>query len=185
VCALNWLRNPFGLERWAYYNTAHELADLPDDRTLYYVCNQWAYGTGFDVDRELFYAVVWEHLNVLAHTYGEGKDFYFAFWNDRLITEYVTKYRAYFPNQPGTHGHKIEGSFWISGDENGRQGAGTLLVPLRHFEVPEIERGIKLGMEFAPAGQTLVQHYMSWYYELLWFAKMLVENPEFEFYCSN
>lgn len=180
VADMNWLRNPFGLERWAYWNTYHEFRERPEDRTLWHVCNHWAYDQSQFVDRELFYNVAWDYLNVLAHKYAEGQDFYFAFWNNRLITEYVTRYREWFPNQPGTRGHVIEGAFWLP-DDNGND-QGTLMVPIRHFEIPHIESSIRLGR---PEHQTMTQRYMAWYYELLYFAKLLVENPEFEFYCSN
>lgn len=57
VMSLNWLRNPFGLERWAESNVG-EKTDMVGKPTLYYVCNNWYYDESGNIDRKWFKRVM-------------------------------------------------------------------------------------------------------------------------------
>lgn len=57
VISLNWLRNPFGLERWAELNVG-EKVNLPENERLWDVCNRWTYDKSNEIDRKLFKKVV-------------------------------------------------------------------------------------------------------------------------------
>ena len=55
--SLNWLRNPFGLERWAEANVG-KTDNSPENERLWYVCNNWNYGKSKEIDKCLFEQVV-------------------------------------------------------------------------------------------------------------------------------
>ena len=57
IMSLNWLRNPFGLERWAGDNVG-EVINVPIRQRLGYVCNNWNYEKSNEIDRQLFKEVV-------------------------------------------------------------------------------------------------------------------------------
>ena len=68
IMSLNWLRNPFGLERWAEDNLilyVGETAKLPEKKKLWYVCNNWNYENSDEIDRQLFKEVIDEYWMVL------------------------------------------------------------------------------------------------------------------------
>jgi hypothetical protein len=53
IADMNWLRNPFGLVNFVQSNL-----DEKREPNLYYVCNEWSYSKGNQVDRKLFKEVV-------------------------------------------------------------------------------------------------------------------------------
>jgi hypothetical protein len=57
VCAINWLRNPFGLARWIEDNITRTGSDV-ELPTLITICGQWTYNSSHQVDRDLFLKVV-------------------------------------------------------------------------------------------------------------------------------
>ena len=60
ICSINWLRNPFGLQR-AVEDNLKKLGDarIADGKmTLYQVCNKWSYKESENVDRAVFLETV-------------------------------------------------------------------------------------------------------------------------------
>ena len=57
IISLNWLRNPFGLERWAESNVGEKL-NVPGNKALWFVCNYWCYDGSDNIDRVRFKEVV-------------------------------------------------------------------------------------------------------------------------------
>ena len=55
--SLNWLRNPFGLERWAEANVG-KTDNSPENERLWHVLNNWNYGKSKEIDKCLFKEVV-------------------------------------------------------------------------------------------------------------------------------
>jgi hypothetical protein len=188
VLSMNWLRNPFGLERWAETNAGVKVSD---DQSLYYVCNHWAYDNSIDHDdphhdnREFFKEVVDHYGNALHMRHRNGETFYFAFTNENLINNYVldTRILPHFPLGEVKDAHFIKGAVWGPGEGGARNGAQTLFVPMQHFETPAINNRVHL-LHYGST-QTLLAQYIDWYNELMKFAEALVAHPEYEFYCSN
>jgi hypothetical protein len=66
VMSLNWLRNPFGLERWAEANVCEIYVSKEEER-LRYVCNHWNYDKSKEIDKQLFEKVVDNYWAVIKN----------------------------------------------------------------------------------------------------------------------
>jgi hypothetical protein len=159
IASLNWLRNPFGLERWAQHNVEYAVRDAfhVTDR-LWYVCNHWNYKHSEDVDRRRFKQVV-DSYNMVIQQLEVG---YFWFDASELI-QFV------FPHAAQFKGH------WL--DDGGQKHYNQLLgIPQPQF----------CHFWFEPSAEKhyTLEYYKHWFCELVDFADLL-QDRENEFYCSN
>lgn len=159
VASMNWLRNPFGLCSWAMDNVNIE---APNPIDLWYVINHWNYDKGASVDRKLFKAVIdmyWSKIRVLERGY-------FVF-DLRSYRQFVEPHLAYFLTEDLFHGytHIMDSKY----NDN-----GELMIPQERFA----------ASVFNFAGRHTFAHYKEWFGELVKFAELL-QNPRYEFYCSN
>lgn len=159
VASLNWLRNPFGLARWAEDNTG--LAKVVD-KSLYYVCNEWSYDRGEEIDRVLFKTVVtfyWEKLVRLQQGY-------FVFTFQEYLQFVAPKYSMMPMERMRFGGDRHEGLEW-------RDDGSRLALPQDSFNPGLFHlRSCKLPS------------YKLWFKELVDFAELL-QDDNLRFYCSN
>lgn len=163
IAEMNWLRNPFGLCKWAEDNCHYVWNSVPvENERLWYVCNNWAYDKSNEVDRIQFKKVVdryWYTLQTLETTY-----YFFDLPSYRQFIEgkldhLPTKMLAFVETL------SIEGSKY---DNQQR-----LLIPVDLFKSPIFHLG-KVSSEKQKA----------WMLELVKFAELL-QNESNRFYCSN
>lgn len=176
VASMNWLRNPFGLERWAEGNVGDKFKlynSKTDERVnLWYVCNRWNYDKGNEINfgrdkdfnRILFKEVVdtyWEYLSKLKCGY-----FFFS----------VPLYQQFLGNKGFPLLFDNDG--WIVGSWMKNDDIADIAVPMRYFEDNNI---VDLG---SIACKDILQGYKDWFLELVNFAVKL-QDPDLRFYCSN
>lgn len=159
VMSMNWLRNPFGLCRWAEDNI--ELDCLPSDTTLWYVCNHWSYSNGNNIDRKLFLDVVKaykEAIDKLTTSY-----FYF---NVSSYQQFVEPLRLAEPYQVGGHvvSHRVPNAIFKE---------GMIGIPVDQY-----------GHRFNLGSCCTTKAYKKWFNKLHEFAKLL-QDDSLRFYCSN
>ena len=118
---INWLRNPFGLERWAEANT--KMADkLP--LSLYEVCNKWNYDKSAEIDRKLFKEIIdkyWEEVQKLERGY--------FFFDIASYRQFVEPYNNLIPKNKW--GNYIDAKY-----ED-----GEIKIPMEYFEPKEFNLG--------------------------------------------
>lgn len=161
IASMNWLRNPFGLERWAEANTEYATREcnisfkLPV--TLWDVCNKWSYDDSEKIDRTLFKVVVDTYSSViqqLEHGY---------FWFDlHSVMQFIAPKYSSFPKD--LDWNRIKGSKYHN---------DTLGVPQEYF-----------GDICGGDGNCNLDYYKNWFGELVEFADEL-QHKEYTFYCSN
>jgi hypothetical protein len=159
---LNWLRNPYGLERWARANYIYARKEEEPDPGLWDVCNCWNYDKSEEVDRALF-------ARVIKH-YGEtilALKFAYFWFNKNNYVHFIEPYKHLLPT---TLEPSVQYSLW---------GEPHLGIPMRHFTHP----AFNLSSIYYPNHHTL-EHYQTWYRDLLEFADILL-HPASTFYCSN
>lgn len=157
IMAMNWLRNPFGLERWASDNVPLQLK-----KDLWYVCNHWNYEKSNRINRQLFLDVVmqyWAGIKKLKEGY-----FFFSLPSYRQFVEGKTQYLDTMIGW-AFGGKRIKGEKYV---EN------RLAIPMWQFN----EQVVDLG------GQYQLDDYKNWFKELVGFAKLLQDKRN-RFYCSN
>ena len=172
IAAMNWLRNPYGLERWAHGNLTHLMsfrsADLPMD--LWQVCNEWNYGKSAQIDRPMFKRVIdayWQVIQRLDHAY---------FWFDAQSYQQFTQRAPCEHHVDGPHFDKhpqqIEGMVTHGNEQKERIG-----LPMEPFK----ESVYAVWRREYP---TLLEQYQAWFAELVLFAEKL-QDTQTVFYCSN
>lgn len=154
---ISWLRNPYGLCRWAQDNYLFAAETSPaDECSLDYVCNTWSYKQSAFVDRKRFLDVVRNYARVLLDL-----DRGFFFFSEEEVKVFL---------EP----HTLDISAITTFRCNGRLG-----IDQKHFSNP----CFSLNFISDDTRHTL-EHYQQWYVRLISMARML-QNPETEFYCSN
>lgn len=159
--SMNWLRNPFGLERWAEDNFKYATKDFAIPVTLsaslWDVCNKWSYDDSEHVDRALFKHVV-DVYNIEIKQLKVG-----YFWFDIYsLMQFVVPDYSRFPKDP--RWNRILGSHFHE---------DKLGIPQEYF-------GRVCGGEKYCA----LSYYKKWFGELVEFAELL-QDPAYVFYCSN
>ena|SRR5579872_3619649 len=163
---LNWLRNPFGLERWARANYLYVKKEEPKP-DLWGVINQWNYDKAEQVDKPVFLEVVKRYGEVILHL---EKGY---FWFD--ITAYLDFIRPHEALLPWK-------SFGLG--ENQRIAGAvyqhlTMGIPMEYLSSPVFG----LSDEYRHDAHSLAR-YQAWYQQLIDFAEIL-QHPDSMFYCSN
>lgn len=153
--SINWLRNPFGLERWAQDNT-----ELKSEPNLYEVCNKWNYEKAINIDRPLFKQVVdryWEAIQKLELGY--------FFFDLPSFIQFVAPHYNVLPMETSIIGvDRVKGAIW----------RGSILgIPMEHFRNPVFHMG-----------PCTLDDYKRWFGELVEIAELL-QDPDTVFYCSN
>lgn len=157
---LNWLRNPFGLCQWAEDNYEYRTKQRPPEQEqLYYVCNHWAYDRSGEVDRPLFKRVVESYWEVLS---GLERGYYF-FGAGSLI-QFVVPHWRHLPVTVEFYSPRVEVMAYMD-DRVG--------IPVEHFTHPDFH-----------LSNPSLGSCKAWYEQLLEFAELL-QDPAYEFYCSN
>lgn len=157
VISMNWLRNPFGLERWASDNT-----NLNFKKDLWYVCNHWNYDKSSRVNRQMFQEVVLQYWEVVK----ELKDgyFYFDLPAYQQFVEPNKKYMELNFNNLGIKGERYN---------TDKQDDRRLAIPMWQFKHPEFH-----------LQNCSLEYYKNWFNELVEFAELL-QDKSYAFYCSN
>lgn len=156
VMSLNWLRNPFGLERWAESNVGDIVdivvgtyMELHEEQTLHYVCNHWCYDESDNIDRGQFKWIVdkyWDKIQELEVGY-------FVFD--------LPEYRQF-----------VEGKLKRELDHS-----------VGDFEYRKDNTEIAIKMELFE-GTKSFDEYKQWFQQLVLFAERL-QDADVEFDCSN
>jgi hypothetical protein len=170
VASMNWLRNPYGLCQWSEDNYA--LAKSLDPTTiklkegLWYPINHWNYEKGSRVNRKLFKQTV--------DRYGEAimalEEGFFCFDASELM-HFVVPHLPSLPYKDSPWG------FSNKHIEGAKRYDQKLAIPMEYFKA----RCFNLSI---PHDLTVLGHYKSWYQQLINFAESL-QNPEYQFHCSN
>lgn len=161
VLDINWLRNPYGLGPWAQRMVEYVAGTpdpFPEDQTLWWVCNHWAYDQSDKIDRKRFHRVVEAYAGHLLPL----KEGYFFFTK----SEYQQLILPHDARIPKT----LEG---IKGMVMSHRRMG---IPMEVFKDPVFNLGIRK--------HTVLEHYQDWYQRLMRFADLL-QDESLEFYCSN
>ncbi len=160
VASMNWLRNPYGLCRWAEDNIDIIEGASSDVVNLHFVCNNWAYSKGKDIDRKLFKQVIdtyWEKIQKLERGY-------YAF----DLASYMSFVQPRFELFPHT---VIFGQLSI--EEAKFLPDRRLAIPMEYFNKPIFN-----------LGHCSLENYKNWFKELVDFAELL-QDEDNEFDCSN
>jgi hypothetical protein len=155
IIEMNWLRNPFGLERWASDN-----ANLEMKKDLWYVCNHWNYKKASRVNRGLFKSVVDKYWEVISNL-TEG---FFCF-DLPAYRQFVEGKTQFMVQEDWAFGQRIKGA---------KYEGERLAIPMWQF-TPQV---IDLG------GKNKLEDYQEWFRELVRFAELL-QNENYRLYCSN
>lgn len=167
---MNWLRNPYGLERWARANYLYIKKEEPSP-DLWDVCNQWNYDKSDQVDRPVFLQVVKQYGEVIMNLekgyfwFDEGAQRQFLEPHMDLLPASTEKVLMQFG---------VEATVRI--DLWGKEHLG---VPMCYFGSPVFG----LSDKYRPTAHTL-ERYKEWYQQLIDLAEML-QIPGTTFYCSN
>ncbi|AEG18684.1 hypothetical protein [Methanobacterium paludis] len=169
IIAMNWFRNPFGLERWAEKNVGDKVKIQDEEGnkvTLWDVCNKWCYKRAEVLNslipevkrrnRLLFKEVVdayWSEIQKLD----EG----FFFFDLPTYDHFVGQHTSVFPNE------------WVLTVTFTEK---EIVIPMDYFknEVFNLGRVNKGGL----------QGYKDWFKELVDFADLL-QNLDYTFEGSN
>lgn len=170
VSEMNWLRNPFGLERWAEHNVGMDLVAeglVKKGRGLWYVCNNWAYSKASRVNRKLFKEIVdlyWERVQKL-------KEGYYCF-DLQSFRQFVAPKLHLLPTKKVKYCDVefVDGEKYVHFDD----GHTLLAIPMRHFAGP----GFNLGVDGS------LDNMKAWFRELVDLADALQDKGN-GFYCSN
>jgi hypothetical protein len=155
---MNWLRNPFGLCNWAEANVQPKTR-----RSLWYVCNHWAYKKSGRVNKPLFLEVVLAYQDaIMALLRG-----YFVF-DLPSYRSFIEPFMDYLPTQPHVMGDERR---WIKDskyDDHQR-----LMIPMEYFT-----------HEVFHLARPSLAAYQEWFGRLVDLARLL-QQPGAKFYCSN
>jgi hypothetical protein len=170
-CEMNWLRNPYGLERWARANYRYVKKKEPTP-SLWDVCNIWAYENAVEVNRPLFLSTVQCYGEVIL-ALEQG-----YFWFDVSASiQFVEPHLEQFPRyDPLAKWGIADDSLRIEKSVHFNKELG---IPMEYFGHPCFH----LSDIYRPHAHTLA-HYQDWYRELIQLAEVL-QDPETEFSCSN
>ena len=92
IMSLNWLRNPFGLERWAAANTEKENVERG---RLWYVCNHWNYDKAKKIDTRVFKEIIDKYWGVIRELREGCFGPQFARTKDKVkAMEYTLKFKS-------------------------------------------------------------------------------------------
>lgn len=165
VADMNWLRNPFGLMGWATDNAHHVWGNPPrKTESLWYVVNHWNYDKSPRINRAKFKQVVDKYAETL-----NSLEVSYLFFDLPAYRSFIEGKLKWFT----THTTPFSGDrLFIDGsryDDKLR-----LMIPVEAFWHP----GHNLGRMRTTAD------YQAWFAELVNFAELL-QNPDYEFYCSN
>ena len=168
---MNWLRNPYGLERWARANYLYVKKEEPTP-DLWDVCNEWAYDKAEQVDRPVFLQIVKRYGDVimnLEHGY---------FWFDvSAYIQFIEPHLSVFPRHDPLEKLGIaDGSLRIVDSVYCNKEVG---IPMEYFGDPCFH----LSDKYRPTAHTL-ERYKEWYQQLINLAELL-QVPGTTFYCSN
>ena len=163
IKSMNWLRNPFGLEQWAQgnfeYITKECVIILPF--TLWDVCNQWNYEKSSEVDRPLFKFVVDVYAGVLKQL--ETGYFWFDIYG---ANQYII---------PKAHSLPFETMYGVSSIKGRVYHKDSMGIPQKYC---------KNLFDFGSRNAHTLEWYNDWFNQLVEFAELL-QNTEYDFYCSN
>lgn len=158
--SMNWLRNPFGLCQWAEDNYEYRTKQRPPEHEqLSHVCNAWSYSKCEQIHRPLFKRVVENYWEVLA-----GLECGYYFFNATMLIVHVVPNWHFLPLVSSWSSIRPEGMVTF-GDRVG--------IPVEHFA----------HSSFHLPNASLARC-KAWYEELLEFAELL-QDRDYEFYCSN
>jgi hypothetical protein len=160
--SMNWLRNPFGLERWAQNNVSYIIRQMPIELsvTLWGVCNQWNYDKSSEIDRSLFKQVV-----IFYNTFIQNMTIGYFWFDIHSLMQFVVPHIEQFPKERGFN--RIKDSVYNK---------ELLGIPQSYFANPCFGLG---GKKYGTLG-----YYQEWFGELVEFAELL-QDTDYEFYCSN
>lgn len=161
VVELNWSRNPFGLCQWAEDN-----ADPGIDFSLYFVCNEWAYSKGDQVNRPLFKSVV--------DAYGEmvkALEFGYFWFPESNLEQSVRNFQSGNYPTPGLVTVEMVQQARFVEFRNGKYG-----IPMTMFHSPH--------SRFDYSEDLRLPRYKEWFTRLESFAEQL-QDETLRFYCSN
>lgn len=150
----NWLRNPYGLCRWAEDNVGE--AYHFHDRPLWYVCNNWSYGDVDDLPRDRFHRVVTDYHDRIRGL-DEG---YFHFG----LSSFIQFVAPNFGRLPTDGFGRIEGAERLEGGD-------TIAIPMEHFGAP----GFNVS---ARRADTMLGHYQAWFGELVEIAERVRDGED-------
>lgn len=117
IASINWIRNPFGLQRWACDNV-----HIETEIGLWEVCNKWSYKESNNIDRALFKRVV-NAYNEVIQSMTEG-----WFWFDK-DTWNQTKNQFASGNYPAPTWWNRDCSHPMEWEHRGR-----IRIPMNMFE---------------------------------------------------
>ena len=166
IMSINWLRNPYGLERWAEASVFHVKLDFESEATLWQVCNENNYDKSEDIDRKRFQRVVWSYWEIIKNI--ETGFFFFR------LGEFIQFIQPHYDRLP-----KRESAFGfvdIEGYEYEKPDRDRILIPMEHFKQDCFHLGIR--------EDSVLQHYKNWFQELIQFAEYL-QDESYTFHCSN
>ncbi len=156
---MNWLRNPYGLEYWARTNYLYVTKEeQPEEKSLWYVINNWNYDKSEQVDKSLFLEVVKQHGDIILSL--ERGYFWFTESAFRQFVQPHWDVLSMFAKDIITY-QDLQG------------------INMEYFGHPDFH----LSDKYRPHAHTLAR-YQDWYRELIKFAEML-QDPDAVYYCSN
>ena len=166
IASMNWLRNPFGLERWAEgnfkYATKGFAIPVTLSASLWDVCNKWSYDDSSNVDRPLFKFVVDIYNSVI-----QKLEIGYYWFGVSEFMQFVLPHVDVLPAAPfGGDCYRIKGNIFYADKVGIPQEYWVHIWPKNEVRL------CKLG------------HYKMWFTELVEFAELL-QDPAYVFYCSN